>query len=242
VTLAAVVMRVRADRRLSPLMAGVIAFGLGGVAYLLSRTDEFHTAPLLVIAAIALPIVIARESGSGGFLPIAVVAAAVLALLVAHGAWNRASALLRPPNLETVDVAVADGAKAPPQEARALERVVPEVQRLAPPGEPIYVAPRRSDLVRFNAPLVYVLTERENPTRRDFGLETGARAQAQIVATLERARPRAIVRWTDPIQTVREPNLRGRPSGVRTLDDYLAREYRPHLRAGFYEVLVPRAR
>ena len=46
-----------------------------------------------------------------------------------------------------------------------------------PAGQPIYVAPRRSDLVRFNDPLVYVLTERDNPTPQDFGLQTGAIAQ-----------------------------------------------------------------
>ena len=240
VTLIAVLLRARADRAVTPLMAGLVAFGIGGLAYLLSRTDEFHTAPLFVIAAIALPIIVAREMGSGGFLPVAAAAAALLALLAVHGAWNRASALLRPPDLDSVDVAVADGAKAPPDEARAVERMVRAVQSRVPPGEPIYVAPRRSDLVRFNAPLVYVLVERDNPTRRDFGLETSAAAQAGIVATLERVRPRAIVRWTDPIQVVREPNLRGRPSGVRTLDDYLARDYRLLERAGSYDVLVPR--
>jgi hypothetical protein len=114
------------------------------------------------------------------------------------------------------------------------------VQSRVPPGEPIYVAPRRSELVRFNAPLVYVLTERDNPTGRDFGLETGARAQDEIVATLERVRPRAIVRWTDPIQTVREPNLRGRPSGVHTLDRWMADRYELAERHGAYDVLVPR--
>jgi hypothetical protein len=240
VTLVAVVLRLRADRRITPLMAGLVAYGVGGVAYLLSRTDEFHTAPLFVIAAIALPIVVAREWGSSGFLPVAVAAAVVLTLLTAHGAWNRTSALLRPPDLDTVDVEVADGAKAPPDEARAVERMVRAVQSRVPPGEPIYVAPRRSDLVRFNAPLVYVLTERDNPTRRDFGLETSAAAQDRIVATLERVRPRVIVRWTAPIQVVREPNLRGRPTGVRTLDAYIARDYRLLERAGSYDVLVPR--
>ncbi|MEA2428567.1 MAG: hypothetical protein QOF37_2195, partial [Thermoleophilaceae bacterium] len=168
------------------------------------------------------------------------VAGALLALLVVHGAWNRASALLRPPALETVHVAVADGVEAPPSEARATGAMVAAVQRRVPPGEPIYVLSRRSDLVRFNNPLVYVLTERDNPTTHDFGLDAGAPAQAHIVAALERARPRAVVRWTDPISAVPEPNLRGRPSGVHTLDAYVTRTYRLAERDGFYDVLVPR--
>ena len=115
------------------------------------------------------------------------------------------------------------------------------VQQRVPPGEPIYVAPRRSDLVRFSAPLVYVLTERDNPTPQDFGLLTSADAQARLVEQLERARPRAVVRWTDPTSSEREPNLRGRSSGVRTLDAWIARNYRLLERAGYYDVLVPRA-
>ena len=39
----AVVLRLRSDRRHSPLMAGLVAYGVGGLAYLLSRTDEFHS-------------------------------------------------------------------------------------------------------------------------------------------------------------------------------------------------------
>jgi hypothetical protein len=157
-----------------------------------------------------------------------------------HGAWNRASALVRPPAMEAVDVPVADGVEAAPSEARAVEAMVPAVQRRVPPGDPIYVITRRSDLVRVGNPLVYVLTERDNPTRHDFGLDTGAAAQAAIVGTLERVRPRVIVRWTDPISTVREPNLRGQPSGVHTLDHYVARDYRLAERHGYYDILVPR--
>jgi hypothetical protein len=117
--------------------------------------------------------------------------------------------------------------------------MVRAVQRRVPPGEPIYTVTSRSDLVRINDPLIYVLTERDNPTRQDFGLQTGAPAQGQIVAALELARPRVIVRWTDPASTVREPNARGRPSGIHTLDTWLASHYRPAERHGFYEILVP---
>jgi hypothetical protein len=232
-------IRLARHRRLTPVWPALLVFGAGCLAYVLSRADDVHTTPLLVILAALLPIVVARAADSGARV-IAGVAAAVLTLLLAHGAWNRASALLRPPDLDTVHVAVADGVEAPPAEARAIEAMVRAVQQRVPPGQPIYTVTQRSDLVRFNNPLIYVLTERDNPTRRDFGLQTGARAQSEIVATLERLRPRAIVRWTDPISAMREPNLRGTPTGIHTLDDFVLREYRRAERDGYYEVWEPR--
>ncbi len=216
--------------------AGLLVFAAGGVLYLLSRADEFHTTPLIVLLAAALPLGLTARPA----LPVAAALATALVLLAGHGVANRLSALLGPPTLERVDVSVADGTKAPPDEASAIERMVATVQRVVAPGEPIYAITRRSDLVRFNQPLIYVLTERDNPTDRDFGLQTSAAAQRRTVASLERSRPGAIVRWTDPSSTVREPNLRGRPSGSRALDEYVAAEYRLLRRAGEYEVLVPR--
>ena len=85
-----------------------------------------------------------------------------------------------------------------------------------------------------------MLTERPNAAEADFGLLARAAEQAAIAAALERERPRAVVRWLDPISVRREPNLRGEPTGVRTLDRYLEREYRTLERQGEYEVLVRR--
>jgi len=47
------------------------------------------------------------------------------------------------------------------------------------------------------------------------------------------------VRWTSPESTKREPNDRGKPTGVRTLDKWLAANYRPAEQFGYYEILVP---
>jgi hypothetical protein len=166
---------------------------------------------------------------------------AVLALLGLYGVSNRASALVNPPPLAALDVPVADGVSARPGDARALPEVVRLVQSRVPPGDPIYVAPLRSDLVLINDPLLYVLTERPNATGQDFGLQTTVAAQRRIVAALERARPRALVRWRDPISVEREPNRRGTPTGVHLLDDWIDGGYRLLKRTGYYDVLVPRA-
>jgi hypothetical protein len=102
------------------------------------------------------------------------------------------------------------------------------------------VAPRRSDLVTYSNSIVYVLADRDNAARLDFGLLTSASEQQAIVDELRAKRPRVVVRWTDPLSSKSEPNLRGRPSGVHTLDDYLASDYRLLARLYHYDVLVPR--
>jgi hypothetical protein len=217
-----------------PAIAGLGVLGLFCVAYLLSRTDEFHATPLLVVLAALLPALAMRAPR-----PLAAGLVLVLIALLAYGAGNRVSALFGPPVLSSVHVPAADGVQAPPAEARAIERMVTAVQSRVPPGQPIYAVTLRSDLVRINDPLIYVLTQRDNPTRQDFGLQTGAPAQSAIVASLVRTKPKVIVRWTDPISTVREPNDRGKPSGVHTLDRWLAAHYRLAERHGYYDVLVP---
>jgi hypothetical protein len=114
------------------------------------------------------------------------------------------------------------------------------VDRLVPPGRPIYVAPRRSDLVTFSDPLLHFLARRPNVLRRDVLLQAKPEEQGRIVAALRRARPGAVIRWTAPESAQPEPNRRGRPSGSRALDDYLDRAYERSAVFGDYEVLVPR--
>jgi hypothetical protein len=130
--------------------------------------------------------------------------------------------------------------QARPIDAAALPRVVPVVQQRVPPGQPIYVAPRRSDLVTINDPLLYVLTERPNVLHQDFALQTSAEQQRRIVAQLAAARPRVVIRWLDPISSKPEPNRRGTPSGAHELDDWLAAHYRVLETDGLYAVLAPR--
>ncbi|MCD6726331.1 MAG: hypothetical protein LT070_03735 [Solirubrobacteraceae bacterium] len=142
-----------------------------------------------------------------------------------------------------LDAAVADGVRAAPATGRPLAAAVAELRRLVPSGRPIYVIGRRADWTTAGAPLVYVLAGRPNPTRYDIaapGVVTSLPVQREIVADLKRARPGAIVRWTDPVSAAPEPNLAGRPSGVRLLDEWIARSYREAARYGAWTVLVPR--
>lgn len=238
---AAAVARVADGRARAVWLAGAVALGLGGAVYMYSRADEFHSAPGVVALALALPVSAAAGRGSGrAGRAIAVAAAAVLALLTANGVLNRASALLQPLPYQRLALPLADGVAARPTDARALPRVVAEVQRRVPAGQPIYTTGARSDIGGLSNPLLYVLTDRPNVLGRDVGLFARPASQRRIVAALRRERPGAVVRWTDPLSARREPNLRGRSSGSRALDTYLRRRYHPVLRAGYYRVLVPR--
>ena len=201
--------------------AGLLILGLGAAAYYISRADLEHAQSLLVIASALAAMVRPKLAG-----------AAVLALLLVVGTANRASALLRPTDLEPYE-----NVRIPPAEAAALPHVAKLVQQLVPPGEPIYVAPRRSDLVTFSNPLLHYLVDRPNVLHRDVLLQAKPEEQRRIVAALQRARPRAIVRWTAPESAEPEPNRRGRPSGSTQLDDYIDSAYVVAGRFGDYEVL-----
>jgi hypothetical protein len=217
-------------RRRVPAALAVLA--LGALVYLLSRTDELHAQPLLVVLCALVPIVAAR-------LDRALVLMVPLALILLAGAANRVSALVLPPDLEPLHLPGVPGIRVPPEEAEALPRLVAAVQRQVPEGEPIYVAPRRSDLVTLTDPLLHFLVRRPNVLRRDALLQAEPEEQQRIVEALERERP-LVIRWLDPISSRPEPNERGRPSGSRALDEHLARAYRLDGRFGDYEVLVPR--
>ncbi len=226
VALAALVVAAVRVRRAPPSHAGLLILALGATAYFLSRADEEHAQTLLVLVAAIAAIGEPR-----------VVLGAVLALILVTGAGNRASALVRGPDLATLHLKGAGGVQVTPADAESLPKLAARVQELT--HGPIYVAPRRSDLVTFSDPLLHYLVGRPNVLHRDVLLQARPREQANIVAALRRARP-VVIRWTDPASSRPEPNRRGRPSGSRALDDYLRAAYREDSRFGAYVVLVPR--
>jgi hypothetical protein len=138
---------------------------------------------------------------------------------------------------------VADGVRVREAAREPLEQAVRHVRERVPPGRPIYVATRRSDLVTSGHPLFYVLAERPNPTRYDIqapGVVTSAPVQREIVRDLRRTRTPIVVRWTAPLTAAPEPNLAGESSAVTVLDDYLRRAYRPEARFGSFVILERR--
>jgi len=231
---AAVVLLPRAR---APLVAAGLLTALGPLGYLLARTDLFHTAPLGVLVAMLAAWAIAAAPRRS----LAVLPALALAYLAVQGLDRRWLALQE--RTVALDLAVADGVSAAPPLAAELTRAVRAIRRRTDPGEPIYVAPRRADLVTAGFPLLYVLAQRPNPTRYDVaqpGVVTTAPVQREIVAALDRTRTPLVVRWTDPRSSLPEPNRGGRATGVRLLDRYLERRYRPAERIGSLRLLVRR--
>jgi len=224
-----------ARRPLAPRLVASGVFALGALAYLLVRTDLFHTAPLAVMVAILAAWALSDRRVLRG-VP-ALFAGAALLYAVAEG-LDRRWLVLREHTV-ALDLPVADGVRVPPRRAAELEAVV----RRLPPRGPIYVTGRRADLVTSGHPLLYVLAGRRNPTRYDIpapGVVTSAPVQREIVRDLDRTRTPMVVRWTDRVTAAPEPNAAGRSSGVRLLDDYLARRYRPAARVGSFLLLERR--
>lgn len=216
------------DLALSPL-------AIVGAGYLLARTDEFH----LVTLAATMPVMLADIAASERRAPVRRLLVGWLALILAHGLDRKVGQCLHPPALSPVPGVVGRWVYTSPHDARSLEGLIRTVHRVTVPGEPIFVANARHDLIRVGDPLLYVLLERPNPTRYDVmqpGIVTTETVQAEIVAGL--AHTRVVVRWLHPTACEPEPNGAGRSSGVTLLDRYLASHFREHARFGDYAVLL----
>jgi hypothetical protein len=233
-------------------------FAIGMAHYLVTRPDSFHTAPLAVMVAVLASWAAAELVGNrgekrpdsrplrgGGRLQSVVAPAATIAagLAVAYAVvegLDRRWLELRPDRAE-LRLPAADGVRVARAEREPLERTVNYVRAHTKPGEPIYVAPRRSDLVTAGAPLLYVLADRPNPTRYDIaapGVVTTEPVQEEIVRDIQDNGVRVVIRWTDPVSAEHEPNRAGRSSGVTILDAYLAGSFRRVARYGDYELLA----
>jgi hypothetical protein len=220
-------------------------FAVGMAHYLVTRPDVFHTAPLAVMVAVLGSWAIAERDEAVRVRPLGLVGVGLAVIAIAYATVegvDRRWLELRADRV-ALDLPVADGVRVRKDTARQLEGVVRYVERHTRPGEPIYVATRRSDLVTAGAPLLYVLAERPNPTSYDIaapGVVTTAPVQREIARDLERSRVRTAVRWIDPASAAPEPNKAGESSGVTLLDDYLANRYRRVRSFGDYVVLERR--
>jgi hypothetical protein len=240
-TLVALVIQNR--RKLAPVAAPIV-FTIGMGSYLLVRPDEFHTAPLAVMTAITAAWALAPAN-----LPAArLLRSALCALPIIALIWIAAEGIdRRVRTIQEHDVALhvpaADGVEGKANRVKPLEQTVAYINRHVPNNRPIYLATARSDLVTSGAPLLYILSERANPSRYDIaapGVVTTAKVQREIVAALERTRTPLVVRYTAPVTAAHEPNKAGRSSGVVILDRYIAAHYRRAAKFGFYVMLERR--
>jgi hypothetical protein len=206
-----------------------------GAGYLLARTDEFH----LVTLAATLPVLLATalEGERRPLHRLALITA--LGLITAHGLDRKAGQALHPPCVARVPGPAGQGVNTSMHDAGELAQVLDEVHRLTAPGEAIFVANSRHDLIRVGNPLLYTLLDRPNATRYDVmqpGVVTTEAVQREIVESL--AGVRVVVRWLHPTASDPEPNGAGRSSGVKILDTYLANEFCEQARIGNYAVLL----
>ncbi len=207
-----------------------------GLAYLLGRTDEFHLIPL----SVALAVMLATEAAlARRALRIALLTA--LTLITLHGLDRQAGQILHPQAMAAVPGPAGDGVQTTVADARSLAALEHAVARLTRPGEPIFVADPRHDVVHNGDPLLYVILGHPNPTRYDVmqpGLVTSAPVQREIVASLERSHTRVVIRWLDPRAFAPEHDGADVSSHVFILDRYLAQHFRPVARYGVYQLLV----
>ncbi|HSZ14113.1 MAG TPA: hypothetical protein VK790_08765 [Solirubrobacteraceae bacterium] len=228
-------VRTRKTTRRNGLIMAPLA--LVSVGYLLGRTDEYHLLPLSAVLAVMLACAAAVERRAA--LRVALIGA--LALIALYGLQQRGWEALHPPAEAAVPGPAGGGVQTSPADARALGQLLATVNRLTAPGEPIFVANPRFDLVRIGDPLLYIILGHPNPTRYDViqpGVVTTAPVQREIVSSLQRSHTRVVVRWLDPAASQPEPNGAGRSSGVHILDRYLAANFQPYATYGYYEVLT----
>jgi hypothetical protein len=207
------------------------------LAYLLGRTDEFHLIPLAAVLAVMLATAAPRAPSA-----MKATLIAALALIALHGLDRKGDQLLHPPPAAAVPGPAGNGVQTTPQDAHTLLQLEQTVDRLTKPGEPIFVANPRHDLVHAGDPLLYVILDRPNATRYDVmqpGVITTAPVQREIIRSLRHTR--VIVRWLDPRADQREPDGAGRSSGVHLLDQFIATRFRAYARYGYYQVLVRRS-
>ena len=191
----------RARRACGGSAVGLVVLGAGTAIYFVSRADLEHAQGLLVVAA--APRRFVRPPVVG----IALLAAPDRGRRGQPG--ERAAAPAGPR-------AVRHGAGPARRGQGAAGSSWTLVQQLVPPGEPIYVAPLRSDLVSFSQPapaLPHGPAERAAPRRAAAGQAGGAAAHHRRAGS-----PQA--EGDHPLDgpgfgAAAEPNRRGRPSGSR---------------------------
>jgi hypothetical protein len=123
--------------------------------------------------------------------------------------------------------------------SHAYEEAIAFVQRIVPPGEPIFVGNNRHDHIVANDVMFYFLSARHSATRyHDMhpGVVTTARVQDEIVRELDRQQVSCIVRWDDVSHVWGPVNDNSTPSAVTTLDRYIEEHFEAGPRFEEYQI------
>jgi len=108
-------------------------------------------------------------------------------------------------------------------------------------GQRVYFGVGRHDRILVGDVALYFASEAVAPTRwHDLhpGVQTTREIQTEMIAELE-TKPVAFAVINTEWDDQQEPNDSARSSGIRLLDDYLQRRFRPVLKAGTFTVLAP---
>jgi len=216
----------------------LLSFNQARIRADLIHTPSFFLPSLLLLAA--LPGEISRSPariGIAGSRVLSCIAALCLGALLIRPVGDRIELLTAPAGPAagmTRDLPRARGISVPD----ATAQVVRAVQELAAPGEPIYVGNASHDRILESEPMIYFLAGRACATRYHElhpGVATTAPVQREIADQLEERQVRVLV-LSGRFENLREPNGSSKSSGVRILDDYIARHYRPEEAFGPYTI------
>ncbi|HET8939956.1 MAG TPA: hypothetical protein VFN67_41230 [Polyangiales bacterium] len=201
------------------LMLVAAAAALATLPQALGRTDYYHVAfgvPLVVVAC--FPVVPARV-------------AQLISLLAIIPLFTQPRALAGVASMQAIwqakDAMLID------RDKRALaDFIVAQTQ----PGEPIFSGCRSHRRAMMSVLDIHYIAHRPGATRYmqfDPGLVTSAEKQSEMIADLERTRPRLVLRllgcsWDEPNASMQE--------GASLLDEYLQVAYVPDQRMGMFEI------
>ena len=194
----------------------VIVSGLAMLEQMNPRPDFMHLVMGVPVGVAAVTFVGARVAADGGrSAASAGVAAALLAVPFAVGAFRVVSNLGRPVGMDRVTGAVAFGVEASVgQDLASLARVVEFISARTRPDEPVFGFPAMA--------AVNFLTGRRNPVRHDYffpGRPAHAE-EARVVAELAAVGPSYVVTLNDRFGFFQEA-----PTYYFLLRDYLRRAY-----------------
>ena len=127
-----------------------------------------------------------------------------------------------------------------PQEAQDLKNAVNYIQKEVSPNQYIFVGNPRHDKIFVNNIIFYFLSGRQSATKYTElhpGLATTHNIQNQIISEINSHNVTYIIIWNNGTTQYSEPNLSGKRSNAKELDNFIKNNYRIIRNFGPYEIL-----